>query len=177
MKVSDVMTTTVQTCRPSTDLAAAAGVFWKGDCGVIPVADDGGKLLGIVTDRDVCIALGTRNERASEATVGEVMTRDVKTCKPEDDVRTVLETMARAKVRRLPVVADGGVLRGIVSLNDLLLRAAPPGSLKGRDLSLLDVAETLRSVSEHRSTPPARVPEPHPEPAPTPAPAAVGARR
>ena len=78
------------------------------------------KLLGLVTDRDICIAVGTRNRLAGELTLGEIATRDVFTCKADDEIHEALDTMANRKVRRLPVVNDEGIPRGILSMDDLI---------------------------------------------------------
>ena len=71
MKVKDIMTAEPRTCSPGTSLAVAAALMLDGDCGVLPVVD-GGKLVGVVTDRDMYIALSTRNTVASQLTAGEV---------------------------------------------------------------------------------------------------------
>jgi CBS domain-containing protein len=92
--------------------------MWEGDCGVLPVVDDG-ELVGIVTDRDMFIAVGTRDVRATHVRVGAVATRRVSTCGPEDDVEAALAIMKGAAVRRLPVLDDRGRLVGIVSINDI----------------------------------------------------------
>jgi CBS domain-containing protein len=60
--------------EPTTDLASAAARFWRADCGVLPVVDHDGKLVGIITDRDICIAVGTRDRLPSNLVVAEVMT-------------------------------------------------------------------------------------------------------
>ena len=69
--------------------------MWANDCGALPVVEDG-KLAGIITDRDICIALGTRNQYATEATVKDVANRDLQTCAPEDDIHTAMAVMRRA---------------------------------------------------------------------------------
>jgi len=69
MKVKDLMTREPRTCSPDTTLAAAAHLMWDGDCGILPVVDDG-ELVGVVTDRDMYIALATQNARASHLRVG-----------------------------------------------------------------------------------------------------------
>ena len=74
MKVRDIMTTAPETCGPKTNLASVAAHLWRADCGVLPVIDQDRKLIGIITDRDICIALGTRDRPASEVVVDEVMT-------------------------------------------------------------------------------------------------------
>jgi CBS domain-containing protein len=123
MTVKDVLTEQVTTCQPETNLAAASALMWENDCGVLPVLNERGELLGILTDRDICIALGTRNSRPSEVTAGEVMVTSPMTCRSTDGIRAALIIMRNAKIRRLPVVAEGGLLEGIVSLGDILLNA------------------------------------------------------
>src|SRR5690348_239866 len=142
------MTKEPRTCSPATDLAAAAAIMLDGDCGILPVIKDG-KLVGVVTDRDMYIALATRGKRASEITVGDVVQTPVYTCGPEDDVQAALEIMRQRRVRRVPVVGFGDTILGVVSMNDLV-RAA--GARKGvRDA---DVVATLQTIcSHHRPTP------------------------
>ena len=110
MKVKDIMTTDVRTCTPDITLAAAANVMWEGDCGILPVVDEG-ELIGVVTDRDMYIALATRNARAAQLKVGAVASSPVATCAPEDDVHAALAMMKQARVRRLPVVGFGNTVR------------------------------------------------------------------
>lgn len=124
MQVKDVMTANPATCSPHTNLAAAAELMLDADCGVLPVVEQG-KLVGIVTDRDMYVALATRDRRPSELTVGDVARGDVYTCGPDDDVHSVLEMMKSHRVRRVPVAGFGGTVLGIVSLNDLALAAGP----------------------------------------------------
>ena len=146
MKVKDVMCSDVQCCVPETNLAAAASLMWDRDCGVLPVVENG-RLAGIVTDRDICIALGTMDRPAHELTVRDISTKKVETCEPTDDLLHAMEVMRRAKVRRLPVVDKEGKVYGIVSLNDIALRA-DRGSAK--ELSYEQVMNTVKAISEHR---------------------------
>ena len=125
--------------------------MWINNCGVLPVMDaedeggEDGKVIGMITDRDICIALGTRNQLPSEVQVGEVAEWKLFSCSPEDDVRNALASMKAWKVRRLPVLSNGGTLEGILSLNDIALHATKrPG-----DLSYADVADTLKAICEH----------------------------
>jgi len=78
------------------------------------------QLVGVVTDRDICIAMGTRNRLPGELTVGEVATRHVFGCKPDDEIHEALGTMAEKQVRRLPVVNNEGVPQGILSMDDII---------------------------------------------------------
>jgi CBS domain-containing protein len=143
MKVKDVMTQDVRSCSPETNLAATAALMLDGDCGMLPVVQDG-KLIGVVTDRDLYIALATRDKRASELMVHEVMQAPVHACRPDDDVQSVLETMKRYQIRRLPVEGFGGTVVGIVSMNDIVLAAGPRKPLRETE-----VVSTLRSICGH----------------------------
>lgn len=120
MIVESLMTRDVEVCRPESTLAAAAGVMWRRDCGAVPVVDENGSVVGIITDRDICMALSTRGQHAAEVRVSEVMARGVQTCTPVDDVREALEAMGRRQVRRLPVVDSRGKLVGVLSINDII---------------------------------------------------------
>lgn len=121
MKVQDIMTTAPETCRTATNLAVAVERLWNADCGVLPVTDENARLTGIITDRDICIALGTRNRPASSVRVDEVMRRPVETCRTDEDVNVALGRMKERRVRRLPVLDDQGKLVGMLSLNDIVL--------------------------------------------------------
>ena len=143
MKIRDIMTGEPQRCSRDTSLAAAAALMLDGDCGILPVTEDG-KLVGVVTDRDMYIALATRNRRASEITVGEVAQAPVHTCSPDDDVRTALETMKQHCVRRLPVEGFGGTLIGIVSMNDIVLASGPRKPVRDTE-----VVTALQGICSH----------------------------
>ena len=121
MTVQEVMTERVIWCSPGTNLAAAAALFWENNTGALLVLDDEGKLSGILTDRHMCIAVGTRNRRPSELKVEDVMQNKVLTCKATDHIRAAVHLMRRANVRRLPVVSDHGAVEGIVSIDDILM--------------------------------------------------------
>jgi CBS domain-containing protein len=121
MRVETGMMRTAAYCTPETNLGTAAEVMWNFDCGMLPVVGAGGKVLGVITDRDMFIALATRNKTAGEINVGEVFAGRAYTCRPQDDIRAALDMMSRQKVRRLPVVNSDGVLQGILSMDDIVL--------------------------------------------------------
>ena len=133
-----------KTASRSTTLAAAAHLLWGADCGILPVVD-GGKLVGVVTDRDMYIALATRNKPASQLTVGDVTTGKVWACGPDDDVHVALDTMATERVRRLPVTQDGAVV-GIISVNDLVLAAGAGKAVRNDEM-----VETLQAICAHHA--------------------------
>ncbi len=143
MKVKDIMTGEPRTCSLGTNLAAAAALMLDGDCGILPVVENG-KLFGVVTDRDLFIALATRNKRASEMTVGEVVGAPVYTCFTDDDVQAALDTMKQHRVRRLPVEGFGGTVVGIISMNDIVLTSGPRKPVRDTD-----VVSTLQAICAH----------------------------
>lgn len=148
MKVRDLMTADPITCAPATNVAAAAQLMWEGDCGILPVVDDG-RLVGVATDRDLYIAVATRNQRPSDLLVGEVATKVVITCDPEDDVQDVLAKMKRALVRRLPVVGPGARVLGMISIDDIVRVAG--GRAKVRPGEVVDTLRTL--AAQHHPVP------------------------
>ena len=142
MQVQDIMNKDVCFCSPQTNAAAAAEMMWRKNCGILPIVEDGGRVIGTVTDRDLFIALGTSNRRAAEVPVGEIMNRDLVVCKPGDDVHAALKTMAQRQLRRLPVVDETGALKGVLSLSDIALRS-------GDDLSM-EVLNAARAIYDRR---------------------------
>ena len=112
MKVQDLMTSDVRTCRPETNLAEAGRDMWEGDCGALPVVNDEGRVIGMITDRDICIALATRGRSADRITVREVAQGPAHMCLATDDTASALQMMKTHKVRRLPVVDAEGHIRG-----------------------------------------------------------------
>lgn len=125
MRVKDVMSTNVTACTPSSSLAGIASRMWLGSCGAIPVLDDERRIVGIVTDRDVCFAVASTGRPAKDVEVREITpgARTVYTCSPEDDVRDAVAVMRERRVRRLPVVDGEGRLRGMLSMTDAILHA------------------------------------------------------
>jgi predicted transcriptional regulator len=122
--------------------------MWTANCGFLPVESIEGKVIGAITDRDICIALGTRNRSAGEVKVGEVMSEKLYSCGPDDDVHHALQIMGDAKVHRLAVVAQNGALVGILSMDNILFRAEPGSFAKKPELSNDEVMSTLRSIAQ-----------------------------
>jgi CBS domain-containing protein len=143
MQVQEIMTKDVSYCSPATNAATAAEIMWNQNCGSLPVVDDGGRVVGIVTDRDLFIALGTKNQRPAELPVGEMMTHDVYLCAAEDDLQTALRRMAQKQVHRLPVVDRRGALKGVLSIDDVVVNA------KSETLSR-EILSTMRAICDHQ---------------------------
>lgn len=146
MKVKEIMTQAAVCCGPETNLGRAVELLWERNVGMLPVVSNDGKLIGIVTDRDLCIAMGTRNRLPGDLTVGEVAVRKVFTCKPDDDVHEALGIMSTKQIRRLPVVNNDGVPQGILSMDDLVVHSEV-GKLRGAcELSSEEVTQSLKKV-------------------------------
>jgi len=148
VKVKDLMTKTAVSCRSEMNLASAGALLWEHDCGLLPIVDETGKVTSVITDRDICIALSTRGGPSSEITTGEVSKPSVFVCSPEDEVRAALKTMSREKIRRLPVVDDEGGLVGVLSINDIVLRAEKSEGKKP-EISHDEVIRALQSICAH----------------------------
>ena len=123
MKVRDLMTSQVRTCRPDMNLSEAVKEMWDGDCGALPVVNDEGRVTGVITDRDICIAVATRGRTADRIAVRDVASEHAHTCLAEDAAAAALQAMKLHRVRRLPVVDREGHIRGILSLNDIVTHA------------------------------------------------------
>jgi CBS domain-containing protein len=150
MKVRDLMTKSAASCRPETNLAAAGALMWETDCGVLPIVDEHRRVVGMITDRDVCIALTTSDRRASTLRVGDVAVSHAVGCGSDADIRSALEMMRAHRVHRLPVVNRAGLLEGIVSLSDIAGQAQKSVGRKQPEVSCKDVVATLHAISTRR---------------------------
>ena len=139
-------------CRGDADLASVAKIMWDSDCGAVPVVNDERKVVGMITDRDICIAAATRSTAPENIRAREVISGPVHKCFSEDGVSIVLRTMKEGRVRRLPVLDRQERLVGIVSINDLVARAdrAPGGNVPGDEF-----LATLKSICRHGAAVPA----------------------
>ncbi len=158
MRIKQLMTSDVATCRPDSNLAVVAQLMWDRDCGLVPVVDATGKVVGVITDRDVCIAAATRRLAPEQITAAQAMSHQpIHTIRPDDRVEQALAMMKRFQVRRLPVVGADRALKGIVSLNDLVLATqgvvATQGGLatQAKDgPTAADILNTLAAICAHR---------------------------
>lgn len=150
MKVKEVMSTNPKTCTLTDNLSAAAGLMWEHDCGILPVVVEEGKVVGLITDRDICMAANMKARQLSDIVVADVISGDIYACKADEEIRSALKTMQENKVRRLPVIADDGTLQGILSMNDVVLKADEPKEKKASELSYRDVVSTYKSICQHR---------------------------
>ena len=161
MRAQDWMTRDVRTCRPETSLNDAAHEMWQGNCGILPVVDADRKVVGVITDRDVCMGAYLQGMVLSDLPVGNSMSRAVFACRPSDSIEDVIRCMADHQVRRVPVVDAKGSLVGILSLSDLARHVVALVDERERARLVPRFVEALASICE----PTARVQVPEPIPA------------
>ncbi len=152
MKVRDIMVKAPKTAHLHTSLATAADTMWTHDCGALPVVNDEYEVVGFITDRDICITLGYRNQLASEVLVRDVMSKKLYACAPDDDIHRALETMEKGKVRRLPVINPEGKLVGLITLGDITLHAQKRAGRNLPDLSSDEVVEAFQGLRVRQLT-------------------------
>ncbi|HEY6867078.1 MAG TPA: CBS domain-containing protein [Candidatus Eisenbacteria bacterium] len=147
------MSKNVEHCTRSSDLAAAAMIMWRNDCGVVPVLDDERRVVGVVTDRDICMAVATRHRRPEDIRVAELATDRLHAVTPDSDLREALELMKARQVRRLPVTDARGALRGMLSLSDIIRTLRPVRRRGAGELSAAEIVETLQAIGRHSEVP------------------------
>ncbi|MCA8955495.1 MAG: CBS domain-containing protein, partial [Planctomycetes bacterium] len=135
MKISELMTTTYTTCRPEDNLDRAAQIMWTADCGCVPVVDREGQPLGMITDRDVCMAASFQGARLTDCQVQQAMSRGVRTCREDMTIEEAHTTMREHQLHRLAVVDRRGRLVGLVSLSDLVHRTNVRTDAERRELA------------------------------------------
>jgi CBS domain-containing protein len=150
MRTDQLMITGVQTCTSGDTLGQAAQQMWSHDCGCLPVVDPehGGQIVGIITDRDICMCALFQSKPLSSLLVADAMAKDVRTCHPADSTVSAEQIMREAKVRRLPVVDDSGKLVGILSLADLAREAAREQCSPRKRITGDEIGLTLASICE-----------------------------
>lgn len=149
MKVKEVMTPHAKAIWLTESLADAAKLMWENDCGVLPVIKDGQKVIGVITDRDICMAVAIRDTNPSGVSIEEVMTGQVYSVTPEDGIEQALQAMQEHKIRRLPVVNPEGELEGMLSMNDIVLNAKKPKGGASDSINYEDVVKTYQAICGH----------------------------
>ena len=131
----DIMTSSVRTATPETPLREVAAMMREGDVGSLPVVE-GGRLVGIVTDRDIVVRAIAKGKDAS-APVAEAMTTEIFSVRPDDFAFEAIRLMGDKQVRRIPVVGESGELAGIIAMADIALEMEDER----------EIAETLEEIS------------------------------
>jgi CBS domain-containing protein len=148
MNVQALMNSNVKYAGTDASVADVITVMEKNDCGAVPIVNAQNKVVGMITDRDICLALGRRPLPAAAVPVAEVMSRNVYACGPDEDVLEALQTMENKKVRRLPVIDGNGQLVGILSMDDIVLHAESGAERVEQTLepSYGQTVETLKAI-------------------------------
>ncbi len=149
MKVGDLMTKDVKACSQHDSLNRAAQLMWENDCGSVPVVDSDSMVIGMLTDRDICMAAYTKGIALKDASVASVMSRNVSVCNPSDNISAAAERMRERQIRRLPVVDADQRLIGILSVSDIARETDRLRASKSRKRPIKDgeLIETLGAIS------------------------------
>jgi CBS domain-containing protein len=148
MRIEKLMSHHVTTCSPRDSLEHAASLMWNSDCGCIPVTAPGSdRVVGIITDRDICMAALFRGNPLRDLRVEDAMARNVLTCRASDKVEDAQRQMENDQIRRLPVLGNDGELIGIVSMADIAREAASSQFKQHQEISASDVTATLARIS------------------------------
>ena len=142
MKVKDAMKTDVGACSTEDNLMKTAEIMRLRDCGVVPVIDEGKKVVGMLTDRDICLAIASRNRKASDVKAADLLKGKAITCFAEDDLESALRKMRKYQIKRLAVVDKSNELAGILTVSDVLLAVRKDKDLKKK------IYATLRAIAQ-----------------------------
>jgi len=145
MRVLELMQKDVKACKASDNVNIAAKLMWDHACGTLPVLDKEGKVAGMITDRDICMAAYTQGKRLQEIPVASCMSKAVFACKPTDELGAAEKLMQTKKIRRLPVVDEKGKLVGLLSLDDLARGVNGNGKAQPR-VTEREIAETFSGI-------------------------------
>lgn len=144
--VGEIMTRNPRSCRPEDTLAAAAMAMCEADCRFLPVVDEAGHPIAVVTDGDICLLGSTSHRRLSDMFVRDAMSGPPATCRSTDDVLDAVRVMRDRRIRHLPVVGSGEILEGVLSLTDIILKAEENGSPALRQ----EVSAAIREILQKR---------------------------
>jgi CBS-domain-containing membrane protein len=154
MHIEKLMTRQVKWCKSEDTLEHAAQLMWDGDCGALPVCgpDGASHVVGIITDRDICMSALFQGKPLRELNVSSAMSSQVLTCTANQNVSDVEKAMRQVRVRRVPVVDGHGSLVGIVGLADLARAAAHDRTEPNKEITESEVGDTLAAICEPRVT-------------------------
>jgi CBS domain-containing protein len=152
MQVEKIMIRDVRACSADETLNRAAQLMWENDCGCVPViaADGDGRVIGMLTDRDICMAAYTQGRALFEIPVASAMAHKVIACRPGDDLRRAETLMHDNQIRRLPVLDERGHLLGIISINDIAREAEREHAARrgAPEVSDAEVGQTFEGICQ-----------------------------
>lgn len=141
IRARDVMTRDVTTVHPDDPVRYAARMMGECDCGAVPVVDDNGRMIGMITDRDIAIRVVANGEDPQRTRVSDCMTHETFSCDADSDISECMETMSDHQIRRMPIVDGRGRVVGIVSQADLAQHAAD--SRRGARVSVSNMVDAI----------------------------------
>lgn len=147
MRVEQLMSKPAITCGKDGTLNTAARLMWDHDCGAVPVVGDEGTVVGVVTDRDICMAAYTQGKPLKAIPVSQAMAGRVVACPPDQSIDEAERLMAEKGIRRLPVVDADGHPVGLLSINDVARNAA---ASRAGNRAQQEVAKTLAAICQPR---------------------------
>jgi CBS domain-containing protein len=147
MNIQEIMSKPAITCQQRDTVNTAAQRMWESDCGTIPVVNEGGNVVGMITDRDICMAAYTQGRALHAIPVSNVMSKSVFSCRAEDSLDAAEHLMRDNQIRRVPVVDGNNRPIGVLSLNDIARYAASARKKGGLDH---DVTQTLAAICRPR---------------------------
>ncbi len=151
MKVKDLMTTDAKSCREYNTLNTAAQVMWDHDIGCLPIVDHDNRVIGMLTDRDVCMSAYLQGGPLTATSVTSAMSKEVFSCRSDDQIASAEHLMREQQVHRLPVLDAERRLVGIISLNDIAREAARESQTTiPREVSDAELISTIASISAPR---------------------------
>ena len=158
MKVSELMTRRVRSCSPQHSLDMVMRILFEEDLGALPVVNDEGQPLAMITDRDVSVAAYTQGKPLWQIPVHSAMSRQLHTAHVSDDLASAERTLRSHQLRRLPVVDESTRLVGMLSLADIAHARAGLRLDTGVEQPLAELALTLRSITRRAGAPEAQEP-------------------
>lgn len=162
MRIQDVCTLSARSCSKDATLAEVGRLMRATGLGFLPVVDETGRVVGVVTDRDLLKALMLAERPAESIPLQGLLGAPLVTCRLTDGVRDALRIMRTMKIHRLPVVDGAGVLQGVVSFGDLALAARPERQAGPTDLTDEDIVLALKLLCADRPRLEAPIPDPQP---------------
>jgi CBS domain-containing protein len=151
VKVKDLMATAVKCCAASDTLNTAAQMMWDNDIGCVPVVDQERRVIGMLTDRDVCMAAFIQGVPLAGSLVTSAMSKEVFSCTPDREIAEAERLMREKQIRRLPVIDAQGRMAGIISLNDIAREGEREIEMKKtRKVSDAEIARVMASVCAPR---------------------------
>ena len=150
MNIGQIMKFEVESCHFNDNLKTAAAKMWKSDIGCLPVINNTQQVVGMITDRDICMAACNQEKLLADISVSIAMSKDLYCCHATDTVAKAEDIMRRHKVRRLPVIDTDGKLIGILSLDDLASEVERELFANTHEVTPEEVTATLASVSQPR---------------------------